>query len=123
MENVITLGKLIGLLLFCPSPFSILFLKTPNELTRPVMETIFLVNCGLLNPQSLKAVNKYMNYLRIKGYGPDPHNIISTGLLATKQPHSYTKDSLPIFHNLSYTYYWTALVKSNPNGINNSFLF
>ena len=44
-ENVITLGKLIGLLyLFSlPSPLS-LFLKTKrNDLARPVMGTIFLV--------------------------------------------------------------------------------
>ena len=49
VENVITLGKLIGLLfLFCPPPpllLSILFLKTKrNDLARPVMGTIFLVN-------------------------------------------------------------------------------
>ena len=45
VENVITLGKLIGLLfLFClpPPPLSILFLKTKrNDLARPVMGTIF----------------------------------------------------------------------------------
>ena len=42
LENVITLGKLIGLLfLFCLPLFSILFLKT--NLARPVMGTIFLV--------------------------------------------------------------------------------
>ena len=45
VENVITLGKLIGLLfLFCLPLLSILFLKTKrNELARPVMGTIFLV--------------------------------------------------------------------------------
>ena len=45
VENVITLGKLIGLLfLFCLPLLSILFLKTRrNDLTRPVMGTIFLV--------------------------------------------------------------------------------
>ena len=56
VKNVITLGKLIGLLLFClPLLFllSFLFLKTPtinihtkntrNELSRLVMGTIFLV--------------------------------------------------------------------------------
>ena len=45
VENVITLGKLIGLLfLFCLPFFSILFLKTKrNDLSRPVMGTIFLV--------------------------------------------------------------------------------
>ena len=46
VENVITLGKLIGLLfLFCLPFLSILFLKTKrNDLARPVMGTIFLVN-------------------------------------------------------------------------------
>ena len=45
VENVITLDKLIGLLfLFCLPLLSILFLKTKrNDLTRPVMGTIFLV--------------------------------------------------------------------------------
>ena len=45
VENVITLGKLIGLLfLFCLPLFSLLFLKTKrNDLARPVMGTIFLV--------------------------------------------------------------------------------
>ena len=46
VENVITLGKLIGLLfLFCLPLLSILILKTKrNEFARPVMGTIFLVN-------------------------------------------------------------------------------
>ena len=46
VENVITLGKLIGLLfLFCLPLLSILFLKTKrNDLACPVMGTIFLVN-------------------------------------------------------------------------------
>ena len=45
VENVKTLGKLIGLLfLFCLPLLSILFLKTKrNDLSRPVMGTIFLV--------------------------------------------------------------------------------
>ena len=45
VENVITLGKLIGLMfLFCLPLLSILFLKTKrNDLARPVMGTIFLV--------------------------------------------------------------------------------
>ena len=45
VENVITLGKWIGLLfLFCFPLLSILFLKTErNDLARPVMGTIFLV--------------------------------------------------------------------------------
>ena len=50
VENVITLGKLIGLLfLFCLPLLSILFLKTKrNDLARPVMGTIFLVYDSLL---------------------------------------------------------------------------
>ena len=49
VENVITLGKLIGLLfLFCLPLLSILFLKTKrNDLARPVMGTIFLVQYNL----------------------------------------------------------------------------
>ena len=45
VENVITLGKLIGLLfLFCLPLLSILFFKTKrNDLARPVMGTVFLV--------------------------------------------------------------------------------
>ena len=46
VENVITLGKLIGLFvfLFCLPLLSILFLKTKrNDLARPVMGTILLV--------------------------------------------------------------------------------
>ena len=45
VENIITLGKLIGMLfLFCLPLLSILFLKTKrNNLARPVMGTIFLV--------------------------------------------------------------------------------
>ena len=45
VENVITLGKLIGMLfLFCLPLLSILFLKTKrNDLAGPVMGTIFLV--------------------------------------------------------------------------------
>ena len=43
VENAITLGKLIGLLfLFCLTLLSILFTMR-NDLTRPVMGTIFLV--------------------------------------------------------------------------------
>ena len=47
VENVITLGKLIGLLfLFCLPLLSILFLKTKrNDLARPVMGTIFFCIC------------------------------------------------------------------------------
>ena len=50
VENVITLGKLIGLLfLFCLPLLSILFFKTKrNDLARPVMGTIFLVCNSIL---------------------------------------------------------------------------
>ena len=46
VENVITLGELIGLLfLFCLPLLSILFLKTKrNNLVPPIMGTIFLVD-------------------------------------------------------------------------------
>ena len=53
-ENVITLGKLIGLLfLFCLPLLSILFLKTKrNDLARPAIGTIFL---ELGDPRSLNS--------------------------------------------------------------------
>ena len=56
VENVITLGKLIGLLfLFCLPLLSILFLKTKrNNLARPVMGTIFLV----IKPMSKKVIGR-----------------------------------------------------------------
>ena len=55
VENVITLGKLIGLLfLFCLPLLSILFLKTKrNDLARPVMGTIFLVIIVMNKSQEL----------------------------------------------------------------------
>ena len=58
VENVITLGKLIGLLfLFCLPLLSILFLKTKrNDLARPVMGTIFLViNVLLFSYRAIKT--------------------------------------------------------------------
>ena len=58
VENVLTLGKLIGLLfLFCLPLLSILFLKTKmNDLARPVMGTIFLVQG--VSPVTLKLYAK-----------------------------------------------------------------
>ena len=61
VENVIPLGKLIGLLfLFCLPLLSILFLKTKrNDLARPVMGTIFLVNvymCVCRGPKSVGGI-------------------------------------------------------------------
>ena len=57
VENVITLGKLIGLLfLFCLPLLSILFLKTKrNDLARPVMGTIFLVKFYYLPMESCQT--------------------------------------------------------------------
>ena len=48
VENVITLGKLIGLLfLFCLPLLSILFLKTKrNDLARPVMGIVIVMGEG-----------------------------------------------------------------------------
>ena len=48
VKNVITMGKLIGLLLFCLPPILLLLVnvhtkKTRNEFARLVMGTIFLV--------------------------------------------------------------------------------
>ena len=59
VENVITLGKLIGLLfLFCLPLLSILFLKTKrNDLARPVMGTIFLVSLIYM------SVCRYVSYV------------------------------------------------------------
>ena len=63
VENVITLGKLIGLLfLFCLPLLSILFLKTKrNDLARPVMRTIFLV-------KSQCACTKVVSFLSVCGW-------------------------------------------------------
>ena len=59
VENVITLGKLIGLLfLFCLPLLSILFLKTKrNDLACLVMGTIFLVVSTKLGFQQLGKSN------------------------------------------------------------------
>ena len=57
VENVITLGKLIGLMFYSVSPLlSILFLKTKrNDLARPVMGTIFLVYTRKMVPITGRA--------------------------------------------------------------------
>ena len=48
LENVITLGKLIGLLfLFCPPSLLSIIKNKRNDFTRPVMGTIILVNVHL----------------------------------------------------------------------------
>ena len=64
VENVITLGKLIGLLfLFCLPLLSIFFLKR-NDLARPVMGTIFLVIHNILNIQPFRVEYRYILFLR-----------------------------------------------------------
>ena len=67
VENVITLGELIGLLfLFCLPLLSILFLKTKrNDLARPVMGTIFLVN-NEMNGSKINEIIEVQN--RIDGH-------------------------------------------------------
>ena len=57
MENVITLGKLIGLLLYCSLPPSSLFF-----FARPVMETIFLVLHFLLSSFGLCVDLRFMDF-------------------------------------------------------------
>ena len=83
VENVITLGKLIGLLfLICLPLLSILFLKTKrNDLARPVMGTIFLViftrcrnaatgnnsmYCMIPDPFPSTAFGKVTGYTRLR---------------------------------------------------------
>ena len=65
VENVIMLGKLIGLLfLFCLPLLSILFLKTMrNDLARPVMGTIFLVWADISRYASLKMYSERGRYV------------------------------------------------------------
>ena len=65
VENVITLGKLIGqLFLFCLPLLSILFLKTKmSDLARPVMETIFLVILSVCHVVCRMSVVCHINCL------------------------------------------------------------
>ena len=60
VENVIPLSKLIGLLfLFCLPLLSILFLKTKrNDLARPVMGTIFLVETTSVTHRPLGCIGR-----------------------------------------------------------------
>ena len=66
VENVITLGKLIGLLfLFCLPLLSILFLKIKmNDLARPVMGTIFLV----IGERAKRARHSHVCSIENRGY-------------------------------------------------------
>ena len=68
VENVITLGKLIGLLfLFCLTLLYILFLKTKrNDLARPVMGTIFLVIISMNKSQELTVFHGRQNFTSAK---------------------------------------------------------
>ena len=70
MENVITLGKLIGLLILFCHPLSILFLKNKrNDLARPVMGTIFLVawykRCKRSSVNVLSMISLVHNILHV----------------------------------------------------------
>ena len=75
VENVKTLGKLIGLLfLFCLPLLSILFLKTKrNDLARPVMGTIFLVSRSfqLIRDSSMICTQMLTNFISISSYSPE----------------------------------------------------
>ena len=109
VENVITLGKLIGLLfLFCLPLLSILFLKTKrNDLARPVMGTIFLVRDSLL----VKITRGYLKWLW--AYGRNYY--------ALQHPSTYV---FAIIHreNLLYTniqgiyLYRVMMMKATPVG-------
>ena len=70
VENVITLGKLIGLLfLFCLPLLSILFLKTKrNNLARPVMGTIFLVIIIIIGERAKRARHSQVCSIKNRGY-------------------------------------------------------
>ena len=66
MENVITLGKLIGLL-FCSVPHSLFFFfnskNTRNDFARPVMGTIFLVGERARHSQVCSIENRGYIYI------------------------------------------------------------
>ena len=75
-ENIITLGKLIGLLiLFCLPLLSILFLKTKrNDLARPIMGTIFSIyirDSRLNRPESVslallaRQLCRHVSYVKL----------------------------------------------------------
>ena len=87
VENVITLGKLIGLLfLFCLPLLSILFLR--NNLARPVMGTIFLV----LNAFFFTCIREYGSTLYVglaRAVSPTNTNFRLTFLLTRLQEALY----------------------------------
>ena len=96
VENVITLGKLIGLLfLFCLPLLSILFLKTKrNDLARPVMGTIFLVAwLGVL----------YVRYsMRGMVKGLIRHEAKQSALLVSRPYPSASRSTTRTGHLISY---------------------
>ena len=71
MENVITLGKLIGLLLCSLPPLYFVFKNiknTKNELARPVMGTVFLVK----RASGAKGFSLVMKPIIASGYVSSP---------------------------------------------------
>ena len=86
VENVLTLGKLIGLLfLFCLPLLSILFLKTKrNDLARPVMGTIFLVYVGMCVMYVSTNMTSTSTESTIVGNIPNPQVLLQLPL--TKDP-------------------------------------
>ena len=94
VENVITLGKLIGLLfLFCLPLLSILFLKTKrNDLARPVMGTIFLVGRAKRAPHWGVQSRFRMIYIYI-------YSILH--ILTIVFPDTCTVEYQPIFHGVN----------------------
>ena len=87
VENVITLGKLIGLLfLFCLPLLSILFLKTKrNDLARLVMGTIFLVYIGQFYLQI--SLEEFWSIIQIF----DCPRKTSTGITCNYKPQTTNK--------------------------------
>ena len=91
MENVITLGILIGLLLlFCP-PSSLFCFEnsknTRNELARPGMGTIFLVKRASEASEAFSLVMKTHNCLRLRGLTRNtcPHLAYGVHVLASNR--------------------------------------
>ena len=81
MENVITLGKVIGLLLLCP-PSSLFFFfenskNKNNELARPVLGNIFLVGRAKREPPLNHLGLDFVYYMYIRTYVFDTHARVS----------------------------------------------
>ena len=91
VENVITLGKLIGLLfLFCLPLLSILFLKNKrNDLARPVMGTIFLVRLTIT--ASLFLVGK-ITWIIIIGHNSGSHMCYYVVIICVECIHNHMNE-------------------------------